>query len=425
MVTSTYNYLIDNYKPNRPVRYTSHKSSELRKIYNNIVRISKQSPLYLLDISLEGQSYALNVKDAAMSLYTLIERFAKDDDSSIFNEKKAVSSNESAVSATIISNHEPILPTEFNIQVMNLATTQKNVSDAFRPSSQQLQAGTYQFSIDIEDDTYSFTHKIASGSTHEDTLRQLCTQINKSEIGIHASEYMEQNSNKLRLVLESESTGSSGTPIFTLHDDIYVGGRGLVEYFNLNQIYQPATNAKFKINKKTKESLSNQFTFNKSLTVSLHETTDSPVHISYAPNSDKIVKELGTITDSYNYLLSLANKNASKQRRANKLIHELDSIIYRYQNDLESCGIKREETGELSMDSFVALQAATDGTVKALFTNKDKISTDLLRQTSQITINPMDYLDQKICAYPNYESHHYPNPYLTSAYSGMLFNYYC
>lgn len=425
MVTSTYNYLINNYKPKKPVRYTSHKTSELRKIYNNIVRISKQSPLYLLDFSLESQSYALNVKDAALSLHTLLERFANDDESSIFHEKKAVSSNESAVSATIISNHEPILPTELDIQVMALATTQKNVSDAFRTNTQQLQAGTYQFSIDIEDNTYNFTHKITPGSTHEDTLKQLCIQINKSEIGIHASEYTEQNSKKLRLILESESTGSSGAPIFTLRDDIYVGGRGLVEYFNLNQIYQPATNAKFQVNKKTKESLSNQFTFNKSLTVSLHETTDSPVHISYAPNSDNIVKELGNITDSYNYLLSLATKHASKQRRAHKLIHDLDSIIYRYQNDLESCGIIREDTGELSMDSFIALQAATDGTVKALFTNPDKISIDLLRQTSQITINPMDYLDQKICAYPNYESHHYPNPYLTSAYSGMLFNYYC
>ncbi|WP_455715147.1 hypothetical protein, partial [Anaerosporobacter sp.] len=304
MVTSTYNYLTENHKPQRPVRYTSHKTSDLRKIYNNIVRISKQSPLYLLDISLERQTYALNVKDAAISLHTLVENFAKDDASSIFNEKKAISSNEAAVSATIVDKYEPSSPTRLNIQVMNLATTQKNVSDEFRSNAQHLQAGSYHFSIDVEDNTYNFIHKIVSGSTHEDTLEQLCSQINKSEIGIHASVYSEQNSNKLRLVLESQSTGNSGSPIFTLHDDIYVGGRGLVEYFNLNQVYQPATNAKFEINGKTKESLSNQFTFSKSLTVSLHETTDSPVQISYVPNSDKIVKELGTIIDGYNHLRS-------------------------------------------------------------------------------------------------------------------------
>lgn len=253
MVTSTYNYLAENYESQRPVRYSSHKTSELQKIYNTIVRISKQSPLYLLEVSLGRQTYALNVKDAAMSLYTLLENFARDE------------------------------------------------------------------------------------------------QIN-----------------------ESDCTGNSGSP-----------------------------------------------------TVSLHTITDSPIHITYTPNADKIVNELMTITDSYNHLLSLANEQASDQRRANKLIYELDSIIYRYTNDLESCGIIREDNGELSIDSFIALQAATDDTIKDLFTNPDKITADLLDQTNQITINPMDYLDQKICTYPNYVSHHYPNPYLTSVYSGMLFNYYC
>ncbi|WP_310601905.1 hypothetical protein [Anaerosporobacter sp.] len=425
MITSTYNYLATNYESQRPIRYTSHKTSELKKIYNNIVRISKQSPLYLLDISLERQTYALNVKDAAMSLHTLLDNFSNNDDNSIFNEKKAVSSNEKAVSSTIVSSNEPTLPTDFDIQVLRLATPQQNVSNEFRPNTQQLQSGTYQFSIDVEDSTYDFRHTIASGSTHKDTIEQLCKQINNSQIGIHAFKYTNPDSKQLRMVLESESTGNSGSPIFTLQDDVYVGGRGIVEYFNLNQINSPSTSAKFQINGKTKESLSNQFTFNKSLTVSLHATTDSPVHISYAPNSDKIVKELETITDSYNHLLSLASNHSSDQRRANKLIYELDSIAYHYANDLESCGITREESGELSLDSFIALQAATDGTIKDLFTNPDKITADLLDQTNQVTINPMDYLDQKICTYPNYGSQHYPNPYITSIYSGMLFNYYC
>ena len=230
MVTSTYNYLATNYEPIRPIRYTSHKTSELRKIYNNIVNISKRSPLYLLDLSLDRQTYALNLKDAAISLHTLV----------------------------------------------------KNFSDP-----------------------------------------------------------------------------------------------------------------------------------------------DSSIHTNYSTDSDATVKELTALTDSYNNLLSIANNHSSNQRRASKLIHELDSITYRYLNDLESCGITRNDTGELCIDNFIASQAATDGTIKELFTNPEKIAHDLLAQTTQIAINPMDYLDQKICAYPNYNDHQYPNPYLTSIYSGMLFNYYC
>ncbi|WP_167957768.1 hypothetical protein [Anaerosporobacter faecicola] len=425
MVTSTYNYLVANYESGRPIRYTSHKTSELRKIYNNIVKISKQSPLYLLDISLERQTYALNLKDAAMSLHTILNNFSKDDTNSVFHDKKAVSSNENYVSATIVKDHAPTLPTEFNIEVTNLAKPQQNVSDSFRPNTLQLQSGTYQYSIDVEGNSYNFSFQVASGSTHKDIMAQLCNQINKSEIGIHASEYTDKNSNELRLILESDTTGDTGTPQFTLQDDVYIGGEGIVDYFNLNQVYQPAESAKFKIDGKSKESLSNQFTFNKSLTVSLHNLTNEPVHISYAPNSDRIVDELNTITDGYNYLLSLGNAHSNEERRANKLVYELDSIVYQYQNELEACGVTRKDSGELSLDSFLALQAATDGTIKELFTNPEKISTDLLRETNQVTVNPMDYLDQKICTYPNYNSHHFPNPYLTSVYSGMLFNFYC
>ena len=153
--------------------------------------------------------------------------------------------------------------------------------------------------------------------------------------------------------------------------------------------------------------------------------TKEPVTISYAPNADKIVNELATVTNSYNQLIDLANKHSSSQRRANKLLYELDSIYYNYENELEACGISRSDDGQLHIDSFVALQAATDGTIKELFTNPDKLSKDLLLQSKEITINPMDYLDQKICSYPNYGTLPFPNPYQTSIYSGMLFNYYC
>lgn len=425
MVTSTYNYLVANYQATSPIRYTSHKTSELRKIYNSIVNISKQSPLYLLNTSLDSQTYALNIKDAAMSLHTLLNNFSSNKGSSIFNEKKAVSSNEESVTVSIIPKNEPTLPTELSIQVKNLAKTQKNVSNLFRPDSEKLQGGKYQYSIDTDSSSYNFTLEVAKGDTNRAIMSKLCKQISNSKVGIHASTLTDDSNGQLRIVLESDSTGNTGSPLFTLQDDIYVGGRGLVEYLHLNQIYQDAESAHFKINGKDKESLSNQFTFNKSLTINMLNPTKEPVLISYAPNSDKIVKELSTITDSYNQLISLANSHSSNQRRANKLLHDLDSIYYNYKNDLESCGINRSDSGELTIDSFVAVQAATDGTIKDFFTDPEKITGELLAQSKEITINPMDYLDQKICSYPNYGTQSYPNPYQTSMYSGMLFNFYC
>jgi hypothetical protein len=36
----------------------------------------------------------------------------------------------------------------------------------------------------------------------------------------------------------------------------------------------------------------------------------------------------------------------------------------------------------------------------------------------------MDYVDKKIVAYKN-PGHNFASPYITSAYSGMMFNSYC
>jgi flagellar hook-associated protein 2 len=47
----------------------------------------------------------------------------------------------------------------------------------------------------------------------------------------------------------------------------------------------------------------------------------------------------------------------------------------------------------------------------------------MLRKLDSISIDPMEYIDRRICAYPNPNAT-YPNPYVTSIYSGMLFNSY-
>ena len=50
----------------------------------------------------------------------------------------------------------------------------------------------------------------------------------------------------------------------------------------------------------------------------------------------------------------------------------------------------------------------------------------LLRKSNQISINPMQYVDQTIVAYKNPNpGRNYANPYVSSAYSGMIFNGYC
>jgi flagellar hook-associated protein 2 len=51
-------------------------------------------------------------------------------------------------------------------------------------------------------------------------------------------------------------------------------------------------------------------------------------------------------------------------------------------------------------------------------------TSQILRKTNQVALNPMDYVDKKIVAYKN-PGHSFFSPYVTSAYSGMMFSSYC
>ena len=48
----------------------------------------------------------------------------------------------------------------------------------------------------------------------------------------------------------------------------------------------------------------------------------------------------------------------------------------------------------------------------------------LMRKTNQISLNPMQYVNKTIVAYKN-PGRNFATPYITSAYSGMMFNSYC
>ena len=53
-----------------------------------------------------------------------------------------------------------------------------------------------------------------------------------------------------------------------------------------------------------------------------------------------------------------------------------------------------------------------------------KFTNALLTKSNKIALNPMDYVDKTVVEYRN-PGRTFPNPYATSMYTGMLFNYFC
>ena len=62
---NVYNHYLTTYAPKSTTQYDTHKKSELRGIYNSIVKLNKESPWYLDTKSAETQQYAISLKENA------------------------------------------------------------------------------------------------------------------------------------------------------------------------------------------------------------------------------------------------------------------------------------------------------------------------------------------------------------------------
>ena len=71
-LNTVYNHYLASYAPKSTTRYDTHKRGELKSIYNSIVKLSKESPLYLIDTSRASQGFAVDLKENARQLRNTI-----------------------------------------------------------------------------------------------------------------------------------------------------------------------------------------------------------------------------------------------------------------------------------------------------------------------------------------------------------------
>ena len=67
-MANVYNFYMTTYAPKSSTPYDSHKKSELRSVYNSIVKMNKDAPLYILDTSKDSQRFAVSMKENAREL---------------------------------------------------------------------------------------------------------------------------------------------------------------------------------------------------------------------------------------------------------------------------------------------------------------------------------------------------------------------
>lgn len=429
-INTVYNHYLTTYAPKSTSKYDTHKKSELRSIYNSMVKLNKESPLYILDTSRESREYVIGLKENARQLRNTIASLGGLDEEEMLNKKSAYSSNEDIVSATFIGEvPEGGNVPPFHIEVTSLASNQVNLG-TFLPSDEkaELVPDAYSFDITINDLSYEFQYSIHDGETNREVQERLARLITNADVGVNADILEDGNGNSsLRLTSVASGLKENKDYIFLVSDDKTTKRAGSVDYLGLGFMSRLPSNAEFLLNGESRSASSNHFTIDKMFELTLNGISPEEgqsAEIGLKTDLDSLTENVGNLIGGYNSFIKAASEYLDLHPRSGKLLNEMERMSQFYQPDLEKLGFVFNESGELSLNDEAFKNSILDESGHAQLSGIRNFTNSVLRKTDQISLNPIEYVDKKIVAYKN-PGHNFATPYVTSNYSGMLFNSYC
>ena len=431
IMTNVYNHYLTTYAPRSSSRYDSHKKSELRNIYDSIVKLNKESPWYLDIRNHSIHAYAINIKENARQLHNTIASLGSLENGQTLAKKTAYSSDGNTVAVTYVGDSaegfaDGGITDTFEITVNSLATSQENMGAYLTEGMVELEPDTYSFDISINDLSYEFQFNINEGDTNKAVQERLVRLINNANIGVEAR--LDEGDARSSLRLTSVATGITGDKdvIFRVSDDRTSKTTGAVEYFGLNYISRYPANASFVLNGEERSTASNTFTVEKMYEVELKSVSepDTSVRIGLKTDVESLTDNINSLIGSYNTFIKAADSYKQTQSLSGRLIKELGGIARRYSSNMESMGIRMQSDSTLSLDEDRLKESASSYDGSFSYDTLKNFAHSLVQKTSQVSLNPMNYVDRVMVAYKN-PGHNFPSPYITSAYSGMMFNSYC
>lgn len=422
---NVYNYYRTDLFGRSSSRYDSHDRSDLKKIYKSIVNMSKDAPVFLLKDVKAIEEYSIHMKESAIRFRNSIASLGGLDESTMFEQRTVYSTDPDVVEATglNISNDDTM-----DITVENLATVQEAVGHFLPESELSLSPGAYSFDVMTANSNYELQFSIGDTDTNQTIQNRLARLINHSNLGLNAS-VISNDQNESALMIRSNKTGTTagGHQPFMISDENTSQRKGIVDYLGIRETDVPAENARYTVNGESFQSSSNSFILDGKYSITLKSiggTEDNPVKISVKPDYESLKDNIISLTGSYNDFLQAAAKYVNQHPRTNLLIGTMNAMSASYAPSFTKAGITQDASGKLSVDEDKLTAALIGSDAEEALGSLKNFTHTTLRKATQIQLNPMDYIDKRIVAYKNPHVSHYANPYITSAYSGMLFNGY-
>ena len=429
LLNSVYNHYLTTYAPKGTTQYDTHKKSELRSVYNSIVKQNREAPLCIVNTDKDAQEFAVNMKENAREMRNTIASLGGVDQSELLGKKIAYSSNEDMVSATYIGENDDEEVPSFQIEVKQLAEPQYNTGN-YMPSAESvsLPSDTYSFDVRVNDTNYEFQFNVKDEDTNLSLQQRLANLVNNIDIGLNATVLDDAEGNS-SLQMQSNITGlpADKNSLFTVSDDKTSKKSGVVDYLGIADITRSSKNAVFSINGSDKSALSNHFTVEKTFELNLNGV--SPVEgqtatIGVKEDTESLKENIVKLVGSYNDFIKSASTYLESQPLSNRLVNEMNRISRYYSTGLQELGVNASSDGTLTINEDTLSAAIEDDDKESLLSPVMNFTNSLLRKTSQVSLNPMNYVSKTVVAYKNPE-HNFTSPYVTSAYSGMMFNSYC
>lgn len=429
VINNIYNYYLTTYAPKTDTKFDTHKKSELRGVYNSIVKMNKDAPLYIVDTSQATKEYAVGLKENARSFRNTIASLGGLDDDELLNQKSAHSSNTKLAEAYFVGGSaEGEDAPSFTLGVNKLASTQVNMG-AMIPSDQLgLSEDLYSFDIGINGLNYEFQYNVYEDDTNKGIQQKLARLISNAGIGLNA-EVVEDGKGNSALRIESNNTGKplNSSHLFSVSDDNTSKRNGSVSLLGIDNIEREASDSEFTINGEPRHASGNIFTVEKMYEIhlnSLSESEEDTTDISVKPDVESLAGNISKLMDGYNSFVDKADAYAETHPKSNRLVNEMRALASLHSFELGNLGITLNDSGRIELDTEKLRDSAASGEIRENFDALKAFTGAMLRKTNQVGLNPMHYADKTIVAYKN-PGHNYATPYVTSAYTGMMFNSYC
>ncbi len=425
-IDSVYQYYLTTYGNTHMSRYDSHKKSDLRNTYNNILKSNKESPLYKLkDDDGDVKKFAIDIKESARQIKNVIASLSEEgeDIANLFKKRVAVTDQEDVVSVEYIGNGGENENTQsFQMEVKSLAKPQVNMGTFLRSDGKNLAPGSYNFDLSTSSNSYEFQFTVGNDDDNKSVQQKLARLINNANIGLHA-DVVDGEKDTTALRIESRRTGlnEGEERLFHISPQGSPSSIKALEELGIQNVESEAANSVFLLNGKERSSYANTFTINNAFEVNLKGTSPpgQPATIGFKASADAVADNIQKLTDSYNGILKMAKNYQGTEQQSNKLIADIANVGRKFSPDFENIGLTVGEDNLISIDRDKLKEIVNSDQADQAFQTLNRFKEALGVRADKASIDPMNYVDKVVVAYKN-PGKNLGTPYISSMYSGMM-----